>query len=124
MCRVRKTCVLQYETETEKDNKTKADYETHHGSTKETFEILHTRRPTKDPTRFNMQDAGRWYTYNKGNLKNQKSFNSQMAAKPLHEIQIDLLKYSLKQPNRQRVKSKALAGWPKERMNKRERQGS
>ncbi len=53
-------------------------------------------------------------------LKKQKAFNSYVAPEPLHEIQIDMLHYKYKQPDRETVAGKeqlAREGFKRDRKN-------
>ena len=47
-----------------------------------------------------------WFLENKHTLKKKKAFNSYVAPEPLHEIQIDMLHYKCKQPDRDVVAGK------------------
>ena len=81
-------------------------YETTSGSKLEVFEEVNKGKDKKDKTKINIEQVRQWFLENKHTLKKKKAFNSYVAPEPLHEIQIDMLHYKYKQPDRDLVAGK------------------
>ena len=72
----------------------------------EVFEEVNKGKDKKDKTKINIEQVRQWFLENKHTLKKKKAFNSYVAPEPLHEIQIDMLHYKYKQPDRDLVAGK------------------
>ena len=73
-----------------------------------------------DKTKISIQQVRQWFLENKHTLKKGKKFNSYVAPEPQHELQIDMLTYKYKQPNRDIVHPKQADVGPRVRVNRTE----
>jgi hypothetical protein len=87
-------------------------YEATSGSKLEVFEEVNKGKDKKDKTKINIEQVRQWFLENKHTLKKKKAFNSYVAPEPLHEIQIDMLHYKYKQPDRDLVAGKVKRARP------------
>ena len=88
----------------------------------EVFEEVNKGKDKKDKTKINIEQVRQWFLENKHTLKKKKAFNSYVAPEPLHEIQIHMLHYKYKQPDRDLVAGKeqlAREGFKRDRVSMR-----
>ena len=84
-------------------------YEATSGSKVEVLALVNEgkdKKDKKDKSKINIEQVRQWFLENKHTLKKKKAFNSYVAPEPLHEIQIDMLHYKYKQPERDKVAGK------------------
>ena len=99
--------------ESEANKRIREAYEESGGSKKQVHDLINAGKAKGDKTKISIQQVRQWFLENKHTLKKGKKFNSYVAPEPQHELQIDMLEYKYKQPDRDIVNPKAPEGEPK-----------
>ena len=104
-----------YMAESEVNKRIRLAYEEKSGSKVEVLVMVNKEKDSKykkDKIKIHIKQVMQWFLGNKHTMKKQKTFNSYVAPEPLHEIQVDMLHYKYKQPDRDKVATKEMRARP------------